>query len=868
MRSSGPLTLLAFAVANGAGGVKTVPPGRLAAPRLLGPLLVGPLLGNRTRVVLSVLAIALGVALGYAIQLINRAAIDEFSHAVRLLSGESDLTVRGARRGFSENVYPLLAREPDIRATSPMLEISGRLVSRDDSLDFRSLDILGVDIFRVMRIQPQLLMQSDSRRDVLRSDAVFLSASAMQWLDLQVGDPIAFQVGTDRIELRVAGRLPAAGVHQRLAVMDIAAVQKHFRRIGLINRIELRLTPGASVAAVANRLQSLLPAGVYVETPQTVSQTAVAMTRAYRVNLNVLALVALFSGGLLVFSTQALSVVQRRSQLALLRVLGVTRRGVVLLLVAEAALLGAAGSLLGLLLGFAGARMILGSFGPDLGAGMFSNMQAQLTFEPVAALLFMSLGIFAAVCGSVAPALEAARAAPAQALKAGDETRIFQRLTPVLPGVLLLTAGGACAFAPPVAGLPLFGYVSIAMLLLGTIVLMPRTTISVFSRLPLPRRIEFALGLAQLRAAPGQAMVSLASVVAAVSLATSVAIMVTSFRTSLENWLEHILPGEMFVRTSGQGETAYLSPQMQMLVASVPGVRRVEFLAGQRIQLEPARPPVTLLARDVDPRDPGRILSLVSEVIEPRQGQPPPVWISEIVADVYGYRVGDVMALPIAGRRVAVTVSGIWRDYARMNGAIMMTLRAYRELTGNNDVADAQLWLQDGADVNAVRRALRAAMPENGVEISLPNELRQESLTIFDRTFAVTYALEAVAVVIGLAGLSASFSALTLARRREFGMLRHIGFSRGQIVRMLAFEGALVSALGLVVGLLIGWVMSVVLIDVVNRQSFHWSMDVYLPWAGVGLFAVAMLAAAMLAAITSARRAVAGEAVRAVREDW
>ena len=835
---------------------------------MLSNLLVGPLFANRTRVILSIFAIALGVALGYAIQLINRAAIDEFGQAVRLLSGESDLTVRGAQRGFSESVYPLLARQPEVRVASPMLEIGARLADRDENLDPRSLDLFGIDIFRAAHVQPQLVGEAEMSLDVLRGDAVFLSASAMQWLGLQPGDPIAFQVGTDRVTLRVAGLLPDSGVSQRIGVIDIAALQKHFRRIGLINRVELRLVPGVPPASVAQRLQSLLPAGVYVEPPQMVSQTALAMTRAYRVNLNVLALVALFTGGLLVFSTQALSVVQRRSQLALLRVLGVRRRGLISLLVGEAALLGLAGSLLGLLLGFGGARMIVNAFGPDLGAGMFDDLQAQLTFEPVAASLFMLLGMLAAVCGSIVPALEAARAAPAQALKAGDETRMFQHLTPVYPGVLLLAAGAASAFAPQVSGLPLFGYLSIAMLLLGTIALMPRTTVSVLSRLPLPARVEFALGLAQLRAAPGQAMVSLASVVAAVSLATSVAIMVVSFRTSLENWLEHILPGEMFVRTSGQGDTAYLSPQMQILISGVSGVRRVEYLAGQRIRLEPAHPPVTLLARDVDPDDPGRVLSLVSEVVKPRQGQAPPVWISEIVADVYGYRPGDVVSLPIGGRDVPMTVSGIWRDYARMNGALMTTLDVYRDLTGSNDVADAQLWLDDGADTDAVRRALRAALPGDGIEVSLPSELRKQSLEIFDRTFAVTYALEAVAIVIGLAGLSASFSALTLARRREFGMLRHVGFSRAQIVRMLAFEGALVSSLGLAVGLLLGWVMSVVLIDVVNRQSFHWSMDVYLPWSGLGVFAIAMLAAAMLAAITSARRAVAGEAVRAVREDW
>ncbi len=826
-------------------------------------LISGPLLQNRTRVALSLLAIALGVSLGYAVQLINRAAIDEFSNAVQTLSGESDLTVLGSRRGFDESVYPLLAQQAEVAVASPMLEIDARLAGREDSLT-----IIGLDLFRSAQVQPQLIPEITDRMDVLRGDTIFLSPAAAQWLDLKPGDVISFQVGTDRVDFRIAGLLAASGIGQRLGVLDIATAQYLFRRAGLVNRIELRLRPGAPAEPVARRIQQLLPAGVYVESPQTVSQTAVALTRAYRVNLNVLALVALFTGGLLVFSTQVLSIVQRRSQHALLRTLGVTRRGLIWLLVGEASLVGIAGSLLGLLLGLTGARMVLAAFGPDLGAGIFRGVSAQLTVEPLAALAFMLLGVGAAVCGSIAPALEAARAAPAQALKAGDETRMFERLTSVVPALSLLVIGAGCAFVPPVAALPLFGYASIAMLLLGTIALMPRIAMLAFARVPLPGRPELALALAQLRAAPGQAMVSLAAIVAAVSLATSIAIMVVSFRTSLENWLEHMLPGDMLVRTSGYGETPYLSPDVQARLARVPGIRRIEFLAGQRIRLEAGRPALTLLARDIDPRDPGRTLSIVSDVVTPQAQQPAPVWISELVADVYGYRVGDIIAVPIGDRNVDFTVSGIWRDYARLQGAVMMTLDTYRQLSGRYEVVDAQLWLSEGADVADVRRALHEALPERGVEISEPYELQSESLAIFDRTFAVTYALEAVAIAIGLAGLSASFSALTLARRREFGMLRHIGFSRAQIVRMLAFEGFLVSLLGLIVGLLLGWVMSVVLIDVVNRQSFHWSMDVHFPWTGLGLFAIAMLVAAILAAVASTRRAMAGDVVRAVREDW
>ncbi|MGD2141247.1 MAG: FtsX-like permease family protein, partial [Burkholderiales bacterium] len=794
-------------------------------------LLIAPLFANRARVILSLLAISLGVALGYAIQLINSAAVEEFGQAVRLLSGEADLTVRGPGRGFSESVYPQLARLPGVASASPVLHIAARLAATDGDGEARSLDMVGLDVFRAARIQPQLMAAREASLDVLRGDTIFLSASAMRWLDARIGQRVAFQVGTDRIELRVAGLLPDTDSAQRIGVMDIAAMQKQFRRTGLINRIELRLKPGVSSETIARKLQPLLPAGVYVETPRMVSQTAVAMTRAYRVNLNVLALVALFTGSLLVFSTQALSVVQRRAQLALLRVLGVTRRGLLAMLVGEAVVLGCAGSVLGLLVGFVAARAIVSAVGTDLGAGIFTDMQAQLYFAPSAALLFVLLGVFAAVCGSAAPALEAARAMPAQALKAGDEMRMFQRLKPVWPGLLLLVIGVASAAVPPIAGVPLFGYVSIAMLLLGTITLMPQVTVTVLSRLPPPQRVELALGLAQLRAAPGQAMVSLASVVAAVSLATAVAIMVISFRTSLEDWLSHILPGDMFVRTSGQGETAYLSPHLQTAIAGISGIRRVEFLAGQRIRLEPSRPPVTLLGRTIDAGHPQRVLSLVSEALAPRPGRVP-VWISEVLSDVYGYHVGDDIKLPIGGRNVPVTVCGIWRDYARMSGAVIMRLEDYRRLTSNMDVADAQLWFESGVDAETVRRALLAVLPAQGVEISSPRQLREKSLTIFDRTFAVTYALEAIAIVIGLAGLSASFAALTLARRREFGMLRHVGFSRAQIVRMLAFEGALVSAIGLLVGLLLGWVMSIVLIEVVNRQSFHWSMDVHIPWLG------------------------------------
>jgi putative ABC transport system permease protein len=188
---------------------------------------------------------------------------------------------------------------------------------------------------------------------------------------------------------------------------------------------------------------------------------------------------------------------------------------------------------------------------------------------------------------------------------------------------------------------------------------------------------------------------------------------------------------------------------------------------------------------------------------------------------------------------------------------------------GNRNASEAAFWVEPGGDVAQLAARIRAELPD-GLEADLlePGELRAISLSIFDRTFAVTYGLEAVAVLIGLSALSASFGALALARRREFGMLRHLGMTRRQIGAMLAFEGTLVSALGVGTGMALGWIVSLILIHVVNRQSFHWSMDLHMPWGALGVFTAVMLSLASITAWAGARRAMGGDAVRAVSEAW
>ena len=859
------------------------------------------------RQLLSLLAIALGVAMGYAIQLINTVAIAEMTQAAQAMSGEADLVLRGASEGFDEMLYPLLAKRPEVALASPVVEFEFRLAPQAEpsrsggaGVVVRGgvLPVQGVDMFRAAALQPMLAALSSpggDGLDVLRPAQVFLSQSGADWLGLQAGETLQLQRGLRTFSLRVAGLLPAEVFRQRIAVMDIAAAQDFLAlesestppetQSGRLQRIDLRLRSGIAVEAFKSRMQPLLPEGVWLELPQSGAERVSGLSRSYRVNLNVLALVALFTGGLLVFSSQVLSVVRRRAPFALLRVLGMTRRELARLVLFEALRLGAAGAALGLLLGYLLASALIARFGADLGAGHFNGLLPQLQIEPWAALLFFALGVLVSVLGSIAPAMEAAAAAPARALRAGSEQAVFLPLAPPWPGLLLVGVGALLTQAPPWNGLPLPGYIAIALLLVGSILLMPRLALLVFGALqrrvgdrqhaaPAPRAIASPtwLALQQLAGAPGQAMLSLASIVASVSLMVSMAIMVASFRTSLEHWLDQILPADLYLRTGSAGDSAFLSPAVQRQMAGLPGLQRVEFLHSQRLLIDPQQPALLLLARDVEPGQMAQVLPVMQSLPSLQQQQAAQsnqiaLWASEAVAERYQWQPGRQLQLPLfPGQQFYI--AGVWRDYARQQGALLMARADWLRLGGDASASEAGFWLTPGASLTQLRQALRDLPGAAALDIAAPGEIRAASLAIFDRTFAVTYALEAVAVLLGLAGLSASFGALVLARRREFGMLRHIGMTRRQISAMLAREGLLVSALGLCVGLLLGWLISLVMIHVVNRQSFHWSMEVYLPWGNLLLFALGLLTLATLTAVLSGRQAMTGDAVRAVREDW
>lgn len=806
----------------------------------------------------ALLAVMLGVALAFSVHLINASALSEFSAAVRSVNGEPDLEIHGPADGFDEAVYERIVRDPRVAAASPVVELAVQA-------NGVALKLIGLDAFAAAGVQPALLPHVDDageRFSVIDPDAVFLNAAARQAL----GEPGTLRIPTrgGTAELAVRGSVAAPG--EPLAVMDIAGAQSHFDRLGKLSRIELRLAPGADRDALLRELS--LPSGVRAMAPPDGTQRISNVSRAYRVNLTVLALVALFTGAFLVFSILSLSVAQRQPQFALLGVLGLSARQRLALVLAESALLGLAGSLLGLLLGTALAWGALRWLSGDLGGGYFPGVTPSLHFSVTAAIVYGGLGVLAALVGGFQPARSAQRLAPAQALKglAADGAHPAAAWL----GPLLLTAAVGLALLPPVAGIPLPAYVSVACLLLGGIVCVPAGVAALLRGVAPPRHALALLAVERARHQKQTATVAVAGVVAALSLAVALTVMVASFRDSVASWLDTVLPADLYVRGSSD-RTTTLPPALPEAVAAIPGVARVEAQRIVSIPLSSTRPAIALIARPLD--DPQRALPLVGPLHDLPPGETA-VYVSEAMESLYGAAPGTRFVLPLPQSRSArVFVRGVWRDYARQHGAVILSGSDYRRLSGDEQVNDMALWLQAGADPLPIQQALRDAATRAGadgaaLEFASVGELRATSLRIFDRSFAVTYWLQAVAIAIGLFGIAASFSAQVLARRKEFGLLVHLGLTRRQVLAVVGAEGAVWTAVGALLGLVLGIAVSVVLVKVVNPQSFHWTMDLLLPWDRLAALCAAVMVAGTVTAWLSARNAAGRDAARAVREDW
>ncbi len=848
------------------------------------------------------LSIAIGVALALGVHWVNRSALAEFSAAIAMVNGDAQAQLVGRSADFDEQIYSSLNDTPGIAAASPVIEFkalasaagpaASRTSARATEIPGRTgsgpsqasqpivLRVLGIDPLRAAQVTPTLLpsLAEADRNDpaaLFADDAVFLSRAAARALGIAPGEQLVIQAGPHHQLLRVAGSVEGADEGQLLAVLDIANAQQYFGRLGKLSRIDLRFKENADAGSVRAAVEPTLPTQVLWSVPQAAGQRMSNLSRAYRVNLNVLALVALFTGAFIVQATLALRVARQQREIALLGALGAPRRFAARRVLIDALVIGAFGSVTGVLGGIALASLLLALTGGDLGGGYFDRRVIALAIDPPSVAAGLVGGLAIALIGAFLPMRAAQRIIPARALRARSTESVLDPSGRARWAAGLAVIALVLLAAPPIADLPLAAYLSIAILLLVGVMLTgpligpcSRTLIWVLEQRAPPPTVWLALS--RMAGAPGSAGSALGGVVASFALASAMAIMVTSFRVSVSDWLDQVLPADLYARLPSSAAGEGFDQSFQSRIRALPGATQVEFSRVGSILLDERRPAVALVARPLHSAGVAARLPLTGRTVTVPDSQLS-VWVSEPFADIYRVQPGDMLSLPIGSTPTPVRalVAGIWRDYARQHGAVAIDIDDYRRLTGDDTANEVAWWLVDRTQTEAfIAQAQALSALAGSMEFRDTSQLKSLSLRIFDRSFAITHVLEAIAIAVALFGVATSVAGEALARQREFGMLRHLGLTRKQIGQQFALEAALGTMVACLWGLVLGAFVAWVLVHRVNPQSFHWTMSMHWPASMLATSALAMIILAAVAARLSAREATGAAPVLAVRQDW
>lgn len=843
----------------------------------------------------ALLAVALGVALALGIDLVNRSALHRFGMAINTVNGTADLQLTTPSERLPDHWLERIEQLPQVRAASPVIDtevtVESNLAEEDGQgrsmrLPLR-LPILGLDVFRAARVTPALMPRAADTllpgdgSPLFADNSIFLSNAAMRELQKSPGDTLPVRSNGRAVQLTVAGTVPGVGDQQIIGIMDIGTAQWRLNWLDNVSRIDIRLHESSSAGNIHTALSNLDGGRTIawrVQAPDQALQRMSNLSRAYRVNLNVLALVALFTGGFIVYATMSLTTLRLAPTLAMFHVLGAPGKLPMTIIGGLALVLGLAGSLLGVLLGIALAHLLLRLVGADLGGGYFDASASALVVPAGPLLLFFLLGVAACVAGALLPAWQIRALSPAQTLRNGSAV-ITRRNASLKWPLLLLAMGTILQALPPIGGLPLPSYLAIAAWLFAGVALTGPISQAVLRLATRRGQLTWSsptawLANQRLTSPQASTVSALAGVVASFALVCAMAIMVHSFRESVSHWLDAVLPADVYLRVPVSGSDAGLDKQAIEQLGKIPGVTSTRALRVQPLQIKEAEPALTLLARDLSTATPQQSLPVTGAVlsVSARNKECIAVYPSEPAARRLAISPGDLLTLPIETSRdppPCFQAVAIWRDYARQHGAIAMHLQDYRLLTGDETISDLAINLDAGASSTRVMQEIRRSL-DMGSDLNMrsASDIRALSLRIFDRSFAVTYALEAVALLVGLFGVATTYAGEALSRVREFGMLRHLGLSRRDITRTFGWEAGVSVLFGVLWGALLGIAISQILIHRVNPQSFHWTMQTHWPVVSLVIAAAVLVALGVITAVVATRRAAGREPIAAVRSDW
>ncbi len=836
-------------------------------------LILRPLFRQPGRALLILFAVALGVASVVAIDLAGNAAAGSFHSSIETLAGKSTFEVTAAG-GVPDSVVARLARLPYALKVSPRIEDHAMVVATGQNVPLIGIDMIGAaNDANLSRIEPAQVQEG--LRHINDPDAIWVTRG----LAKTVGVHLSLLIDDHTRTYVVRGILPgSAQVNGDAILMDIGAAQEATGKLGRVDRILIRTPAQGDFATWENRLRAALPAGVLLNAQGAETAANRRMLAAFRWNLRILSYIALLVGAFLIYSSLSVSVVRRRPDIGTMRALGASRNAVLLAFLAEAAAFGALGSLLALPLGRLLAAGAVHMLSTTVNALYVSSRPGPMSITAGSIALALVVGIGASCLSALAPAREASMVPPTEAMARGrrEYDVEVQRKRDAFIALALAVCGVAAAQAPEIGGKPMMGYLAALLFVAASALLTPFALHAAMSACSgLMRRLIGVEGLLASRSLGGslrRTSVLVAALATAVAMMTSVGIMVGSFRQTVLTWMQNELPADLYLRPagwSGGDQHPTMSPAIPDRIAQVPGVESVRRLRAYNIQYQGL--PATLAG--AQPNPPGQQQSLqflsglhAGQVMRKLTSGNFAV-VSEPFANKHHVKPGMSITLPLGQQKVTFRILGVFYDYGDEAGLILVNWNTLLRYLPNPAPSNLAVYLAPGANLQQTRVAIQKAIGNSDVLLFSNREIRRQGIRVFDQTFAITYALQVISILVAVGGIAGSLVSIVIDRRREFGVLRFLGATGRQIRGLILVEAGLIGILASALGLALGIVLSLVLVFVINKQSFGWTIQFHWPVAVLLSSMAIVYVATVLAGLYPARLAVLTNPIEVIHEE-
>jgi putative ABC transport system permease protein len=833
---------------------------------------------NKGRTFLSALGIALGVGVFVSVQIAIYTAIESFNATVDHVSGKANLQVVSFGRGFPEEVYLKVKKVPGVKAATPVVQF----IPKIDEPIGEPLYLLGIDIFSDQQFRDyQFHEANEEDLNFLRNPkAIAITEKLAHRHGLKKGDNLTLIAGSKKIDLTITNLLkmegPAKSLEGNFGLMDIGSAQEALEKVGLIDRIDLIIEKSVPFDQVQKELKGVIPPGIEVRRSDTRSGQIEKMVSAFHLNLTALSLISLMVGMFLIYNATSVSVIQRRREIGILRSIGISRSQVLCLFICEAGLIGCFGSLIGIGIGVGLAKVMLYFVSRTITALYILVKTEHLMIPPLLLFIGFGMGLFMSILSSLGPAKEASRIAPREALSLGTlETKVKFRLKYFnWVGLGLLILSFLFALQKPIYQKPLFGFLAALLILIGVSFMIP-TIVFLLNHLLSPLLhlffgIEGKLAGRYLHDSMVRTVITIAALMTALSMLISISIMILSFRKTVDLWVEQSINGDVFIFPGSYSITGYsalLPLEVSRDLPSLPGVKAVDSF--KVLEVEYQGQPALIASVD------GQVF-LNMKVIRFTRGNPQTilqqfaagqgVLITESFSLRHQAKAGDRVKFNTPQGEKDFLISGVFYDYSSDWGMVLLEKKLFQSLWNDETLHSAGIYLKEGFSLEAFKETIREkySKPYRLFVVS-HRELRNEVLKIFDQTFAITYALEFIAIIVAILGIINSLNALIIERQRDIGILRAVGGFRRQIEKTVLIEAGMIGFFSHILGLLCGFLLSILLIYVINKQSFGWTIQFSIPLPSLIESWLIVMITSIVAGFIPARRAAKMNAVESLR---